>query len=92
MLRELCYDQDLYLLQTAFTDAASTLPSDIITGAGAGTAPPSAEAILDQALHLVMVGMIERPAGFSLLAARKRWAANGKNKTLLEVLWMLGDS
>ena len=32
--------------------------------------------------------MIERPAGFSLL---KRWAANGKNKTLLEVLWMLGE-
>ena len=38
-----------------------------------------------------MLGMIERPAGFSLLAARKRWAANGKNKTLLEVLWMLGE-
>ena len=62
------------------TDAASTLPSDIITGAGAGTAPLSAEAILDQALDLVMLGMIERPAGFSLLAARKRWAANGKIK------------
>ena len=38
-----------------------------------------------------VLGMIERPAGFSLLAARKRWAANGKNKTLLEVLWMLGE-
>jgi E3 ubiquitin-protein ligase UBR1 len=38
-----------------------------------------------------MLGMIELPAGFSLLAARKRWAANGKNKTLLEVLWMPGE-
>ena len=46
------------------TDPASTLPSDIITEAGAGAAPPSAEAILDQASHLVMLGMIERPAGF----------------------------
>ena len=73
------------------TDAASTLPSDIITGAGAGAAPPSAEAILDQALHLVMLGMIKRPAGFSLLAAQKRWVAKGKKKTLLEVLWMLGE-
>ena len=74
------------------TDAASTLPSDIITGAGAGTAPHSAEAILDQSWHLVMLGMIERPAGLAfLLAARKRWAANCKNKTLLEVLWMLGE-
>ena len=54
------------------TDPASTLPSDIITEAGAGAAPLSAEAILDQALDLVMLGMIERPAGFSLLAARKR--------------------
>ena len=61
------------------------LPSDIITEAGAGAAL-SAEAILDQALDLVMLGMIERPAGFSLLTVRKRWTANGKNKTLLEVL------
>ena len=72
------------------TDAAS-LSSDIVTGAGAGAAPPSAEAILDQALHLVMLGMVERPAGFSSLAARKRWPSNGKNKTLMEVLWMLGE-
>lgn len=73
------------------TDAASALSSDVVTGAGAGAAPPSAEAILDQALHLTMLGMVERPTGFSLLAARKRWASNGKNKTLLEVLWMLGE-
>ena len=73
------------------TDDTSSLSSDIVTGAGAGAAPPSAEAILDQALHLVMLGIIERPAGFSSLVARKRWASNGKNKTLLEVLWMLGE-
>ena len=46
---------------------------------------------MDQALHLIMLGIIERPAGFSSLAARKRWSSNGKNKTLLEVLWILGE-
>ena len=73
------------------TDDISSLSSDIVTGAGAGAAPLSAEAILDQALHLVMLGIIKRPAGFSLLVAWKKWVSNGKNKTLLEVLWILGE-
>jgi len=57
---------------------------------GVGSAPPSAEAILDQALHLVMLAVVERPKGFSTLAARKRFEGDVRGNTLVEVLWLLG--
>ncbi|KAF8957057.1 hypothetical protein BDZ97DRAFT_1954955 [Flammula alnicola] len=53
--------------------------------------PPVREAILDQALHLVMLGVVERPRGFSKLAAKKRFEGEGRGKTLIEVLWSLGE-
>lgn len=67
----------------------------VVTDAGssagpAGSAPPSAEAILDQALQLIMLGIVERPRGFGTLAARTRFAGPGQGQTLLEVLWALG--
>ncbi|KAI0638910.1 hypothetical protein C8Q77DRAFT_1078285 [Trametes polyzona] len=46
-------------------------------------APPSAEAILDQILHLVMVALVERPEVFSGLAIHKVYE-EGKN--LVDVL------
>ncbi|KDR68822.1 hypothetical protein GALMADRAFT_1032198 [Galerina marginata CBS 339.88] len=55
------------------------------TSGGAGSSPPSAEAILDQALHLVMLGVVERPRGFSLLAASKSF----EGQTIIDVLGTL---
>jgi len=51
-----------------------------------GTTPPSAEAILDQSLHLVMLALVERPSIFSQLAAVKSFE-EGKN--LIDVLCTL---
>uniref|UniRef100_A0A8H8CS44 E3 ubiquitin-protein ligase n=1 Tax=Psilocybe cubensis TaxID=181762 RepID=A0A8H8CS44_PSICU len=60
----------------------------VVTDSGtAGPSPPSAEAILDQALHMIMLGMVERPKGFSTLASKKVL----EGKTLIEVLSMLGS-
>ncbi|KAF7365509.1 E3 ubiquitin-protein ligase [Mycena venus] len=52
----------------------------------AGAAPPSAEAILDQALHLVMLALVERPAEFSRLAVRETFE---RDKTLVDVVCTL---
>jgi len=52
---------------------------------GPGSSPPSAEAILDQALHMIMLGVIERPSGFCNLAAAKRF----DGKTVVDMLWTL---
>lgn len=49
----------------------------------AGTAPPSSEAILDQAFYLVMLALVERPAAFSHLAALKTFEGD---KNLVDVL------
>ncbi|CAA7266385.1 unnamed protein product [Cyclocybe aegerita] len=69
-----------------------SLGLSVSTGTATGSAPPSAEAILDQALHLAMLGVVERPRGFSTLASAKRFEAQsqGGGKTLLDVLWALG--
>lgn len=45
---------------------------------GAGTTPPSAEAILDQAFYLVMIALVERASVFSHLSALKIFE-DGKN-------------
>ncbi len=57
-----------------------------------GSSPPSAEAILDQALHLAMLGVVERPKPFGVLASRRKFEpdAEGNGKSLVEVLWTLG--
>jgi len=70
----------------ALTDAPSA-------SGGAASSPPSAEAILDQLLHLAMLGVVERPDSFSVLASQKRWAciALDDEKTLVEGLWTLGS-
>ena len=44
----------------------------------AGTTPPSAEAILDQAFHLVMIALVERASVFGHLSALKVFE-DGKN-------------
>lgn len=53
---------------------------------GTGTAPPSAEAILDQSLHLVMVAIVERPTIFCSLAVDKTFE---EDQHLLSVLCKL---
>ncbi|KAF4623369.1 hypothetical protein D9613_001400 [Agrocybe pediades] len=61
--------------------------TDSATAAGStGASPPSAEAILDQALHMVMLGVVERPQAFCNLAAAKRF----EGKTVVDVLHTLG--
>jgi E3 ubiquitin-protein ligase UBR1 len=67
----------------ALTDA---IPSS----GGPASSPPSAEAILDQTLHLAMLGVVERPKSFSTLASRKKYGGYGNGKTLVSALWMLG--
>ncbi|RDB27292.1 E3 ubiquitin-protein ligase ubr1 [Hypsizygus marmoreus] len=52
----------------------------------AGSAPPSAEAILDQAVHLVMLALVERPVIFSHLSAAKTFE---EEKTLVDILCTL---
>ncbi|KAI0078524.1 hypothetical protein K474DRAFT_1619295 [Panus rudis PR-1116 ss-1] len=51
-----------------------------------GAPPPSAEAILDQVMHLVMVGIVERGTTFSSLSVHKQFDGN---KTLLSLLCTL---
>ncbi|KAF8629016.1 hypothetical protein AX17_005872 [Amanita inopinata Kibby_2008] len=51
-----------------------------------GSTPPSGEAIMGQALHLVMLAMVERAAIFSQLAAIKTFA---EDKSLLDILCYL---
>ena len=41
--------------------------------AASGPTPPSAEAVLDQVLHLVMLGVCERPDGFAKISVEKDW-------------------
>ncbi|KAI0651382.1 hypothetical protein C8Q79DRAFT_932987 [Trametes meyenii] len=48
-----------------------------------GAAPPSAEAILDQILHLIMVALVERPDVLSGLAAHKAYE---EGQSLIDVL------
>ena len=48
-----------------------------------GAAPPSAEAILDQVLHLTMVAAVERPQVFSGLAVYK---VHEEGKNLVDIL------
>ncbi|KAK7048047.1 E3 ubiquitin-protein ligase, partial [Favolaschia claudopus] len=51
-----------------------------------GAAPPSAEAILDQGLHLIMLALVERPVDFCRAAAQKAFE---QEKTLVDALCKL---
>lgn len=70
------------LLQVVFYSLFNVL---ILTDTS-GSTPPSAEAILDQSLHLVMLALVERPSIFSRLSAVK-FFEEGKN--LIDVLCTL---
>jgi len=50
-----------------------------------GESPPSAEAILDQVLHLIMLALVNHGATFSLLSSSKTFA----QMTLLDVICVL---
>lgn len=54
-----------------------------------GTTPPSAEAILDQALHLVMLGVMERGSRFAELATSMEFGEAEAKRTLLDVVCAL---
>ncbi|KAK7453361.1 E3 ubiquitin-protein ligase ubr1 [Stygiomarasmius scandens] len=60
-----------------------------------GTPPPSGEAILDQVLHLIMLGIVERGKVFCVLAASRAFhvrptsGGGREEKTLLDVLCKL---
>ncbi|KAF9073193.1 hypothetical protein BDP27DRAFT_1381774 [Rhodocollybia butyracea] len=56
-------------------------------GPGSSSTPPSGEAILDQALHLVMLAIIERPSIFCTLASLRAFE-EGKF-TLIDILCTL---
>ncbi|EIN13143.1 hypothetical protein PUNSTDRAFT_56352 [Punctularia strigosozonata HHB-11173 SS5] len=58
------------MLQIAFFAVDNVLASTQANG----STPPSAEAILDQTLHLVMVALVERGASFARLAAETAFA------------------
>ncbi|KAG6853526.1 hypothetical protein C0991_003446 [Blastosporella zonata] len=51
-----------------------------------GSVPPSAEAILDQAIHLVMVALVERAAAFSHMSAVEHFV---DGKTLIDIICTL---
>ncbi|KAL0950567.1 hypothetical protein HGRIS_007369 [Hohenbuehelia grisea] len=51
-----------------------------------GSPPSSAEAILDQTLHLIMLAIIEKPQSFSHLSAAKSFE---ENRTLIDVVCAL---
>ena len=68
------------------TDAASSLFFNIVpVTAGAGAAPPSAEAILGQALHMVMLVIIERPAAHFYLVLRDPFTICRKIRIIIHV-------
>ncbi|KAG7090500.1 hypothetical protein E1B28_009613 [Marasmius oreades] len=70
------------LLQVMFYSIYNVL----VLTASSGTAPPSGEAILDQALQLVMLALVERAVIFSRLSAVKTFE---EEKTLIDVLCAL---
>ncbi|VDB86546.1 unnamed protein product [Peniophora sp. CBMAI 1063] len=51
-----------------------------------GTSPPSGEAILDQAIHLIMLALVERPDVASRLASTKAYEGD---KNVIELLCVL---
>ncbi|CAE6480929.1 unnamed protein product [Rhizoctonia solani] len=57
----------------------------------AGTAPPpSADAVLDQALHLIMLGIVEQPVVWARHAAETKIPdSENKEQTLIELLCLL---
>lgn len=66
VLSQSCFESEV-LLQVFFYALRNTLQVTDQSGAP----PPSAEAILDQTLHLVMLGIVERGEAFAKLAAGK---------------------
>jgi E3 ubiquitin-protein ligase UBR1 len=77
----LVYDSEI-LLQIIFYAIYNLL----VTTDSAGSAPPSGEAILDQALHLIMLALVERKAVFANLSAVKTFE---EEKTLIDILCTL---
>ncbi|KAJ7353473.1 hypothetical protein DFH08DRAFT_987929 [Mycena albidolilacea] len=77
-------DVDAHRGAGAHTEAARDRgwPNVVVLTEEAGAVLPSAEAILDQALHLVMLALVERPAEFSCLAVRERFE---RDKMLVDV-------
>ncbi|THH12848.1 hypothetical protein EW146_g7310 [Bondarzewia mesenterica] len=70
------------LLQILFYSVYNVL----VLTESSGSSPPSGEAILDQAIHLIMLALVERSSVFSHLAAIKLYA---KDKNLIDVVCAL---
>ncbi|KAK7047224.1 E3 ubiquitin-protein ligase ubr1 [Paramarasmius palmivorus] len=70
------------LLQVMFYSIYNVL----VLTASSGTTPPSGEAILDQVLHLIMLGIVERAHVFCALASVKSF---DEEKNLIDVLCTL---
>ncbi|KAG6810828.1 hypothetical protein H0H92_010152 [Tricholoma furcatifolium] len=70
------------LLQVMFYSIYNILSATDVTG----SAPPSAEAILDQAIHLIMVALVERAAAFSEMSAAEVFQ---DGQTLVDILCTL---
>ncbi|KAF9042270.1 hypothetical protein BJ165DRAFT_1546637 [Panaeolus papilionaceus] len=80
------------VLQIMFYAIWNVLAITDSTASAGGSAPASAEAILDQALHMVMLGVVERPEGFSALVERKKFKTDASAElTLVEALWKLSE-
>lgn len=76
-----CFESEA-LLQVMFYAMYNIL---VVTDSS-GSAPPSAEAILDQVLHLVMLAIVERATIFSHLTVVKPFE---EDKTLLDIICTL---
>ncbi|KAJ7596572.1 hypothetical protein C8J56DRAFT_850021 [Mycena floridula] len=76
-----CFESEV-LLQVMFY----TIYNLLVLTESSGTTPPSAEAILDQVLHLIMLALVERKTIFSHLAAVKAFE---EEKNLVDILCTL---
>lgn len=76
-----CFESEA-LLQVMFY----TLYNLLVLTESSGSAPSSAEAILDQGLHLIMLALVERKTIFSNLCAVKVFE---EEKTLIDILCTL---
>ncbi|KAJ3507306.1 hypothetical protein NMY22_g16971 [Coprinellus aureogranulatus] len=61
-------------------------PEKDAAGAPSAATPPSGEAILDQALHLIMLALVEKEDSFSLLAAVRKFE---EDRNLIDVICAL---
>ncbi|KAF7331631.1 E3 ubiquitin-protein ligase [Mycena kentingensis (nom. inval.)] len=87
-----CFESEV-LLQILFYAMHNILVLTDAEGSG-GAPPPSAEAILDMALHLIMLAIVERKDAFTKLAVERSFLGGERRQDgtrLLDVVWRVGE-